>query len=161
MRRWMWAVVWLVVAPGLVAAQAANERRGQGYVFLAPVAVSDEGAVATVHVGIGGEGLVSRGLGLGGEIGYLAPPGRLEAGVGLFSANGSYHFRRGQKLVPFVTGGYSLLFRSGAAHGANFGGGINYWFRDRIGWRLEFRDQIADLDGPAHYVGFRIGLAFR
>jgi hypothetical protein len=153
----------MTLAPAIGMAQTAKEHRGQGYVFVAPGAVSSEGTTATLHFGVGGEGLVHKGLGIGAEIGYVGPTRGLGEGIGIFSANGSYHFRNASasgKLVPFVTGGYSLAFREGAASGVNFGGGVNYWFRERIGLRLEFRDQVF-ADGATHFYGFRIGLAFR
>ena len=65
--------------------------RGQGYVFVAPGGTSPE-TRATVHFGAGGEALVHKGLGVGAELGYLAPTDG--DGFGLFSANASYHFSR-------------------------------------------------------------------
>ena len=67
--------------------------------------------------GGGAEGLVYKGFGLGGEIGYVFPRNEFGCGFGLFSANPSYHFvnrKNPRKLIPFVTGGYSLAFRSGS-----------------------------------------------
>jgi hypothetical protein len=79
--------------------------------------------------------------------------------VGILSFNGSYHFGRSQKLSSFVSGGYSIGIREGHISLANFGGGTNYWFRDRVGLRLEFRDHV-DRDHN-QYLSGRIGLAFR
>jgi hypothetical protein len=118
----------------------------------------------TLHFGVGGEGLVYKGLGVGGEIGYLGATRHLNEGFGVFSPNVSYHFlnaTKSGKLAPFVTGGYSLLFRSGVGHAVNFGGGVNYWFKDRVGVRLEFRDHVVIYPDLGHFFGFRIGLAFR
>jgi hypothetical protein len=84
--------------------------------------------------------------------------------MGTLSPDVSYHFRPRsgeQKLVPFVTGGYTLFFRSGTANGFNFGGGVNYWFREHLGLRLEFRDNVSTTDATVHWLGFRVGLAFR
>jgi len=82
-------------------------------------------------------------------------------GFGLLSANLSYHFNQSRRLVPFVTGGATLGFRSGAtAGGGNFGGGVHYWFSERAALRLEFRDHIISSD-TSQIVGFRVGLAFR
>jgi hypothetical protein len=66
-------------------------------------------------------------------------------------------------VVPFITGGYSLLFGSGAAHGLNFGGGVNWWMRDRLALRLEARDHIFPVHrGPTPQAWeFRIGFSFR
>jgi hypothetical protein len=154
----------MTLVPSIGTAQSENEKRGQGYVFVAPGAISSSGTTATLHFGVGGEGLVHKGLGIGGEIGYLGSARGLQEGVGLFSANGSYHFKNAGaygKLVPFVTGGYSLIFRGGKTNGVNFGGGVNYWFREGVGLRLEFRDQVFTQGETTHYYGFRIGLVFR
>lgn len=145
-----------------IAAQTTSEHRGQGYAFVATGGYSD--STATLHFGVGGEGLVYKGLGVGGEIGYLAAARQLDSGFGVLSPNISYHFlnaSKSGKVVPFVTGGYSLFFRSGVAHGVNFGGGINYWFKERVGLRLEFRDHIPAHGDLGHFYGVRIGLAFR
>ena len=65
-----------------------------------------------------------------------------------------------------ITGGARsarVALRSGAINGVNFGGGVNYWFRERVGLRLEFRDQVGiELEGPSsHFYGLRVGLSFR
>lgn len=151
----------LVSIPGM--AQTSDEHKGQGYVFFAPGTTSPE-AIGTMHFGGGGEALVYKGLGLGGEVGYLAPWRSMGDGMGTFSPDVSYHFRPRsgeQKLVPFVTGGYTLFFRSGTANGFNFGGGVNYWFREHLGLHLEFRDNVSTTDATVHWLGFRVGLAFR
>lgn len=146
----------------LAAAPAFGQGKGHGYVFAAPGGVSGDGQTsAALHLGAGGEALVHRGLGVGAEIGYLANP-RLLAGAGLLSVNGSYHFASGQpaaKAVPFITGGYSLGFRSGVANLVNVGGGVNYWFKDQLGLRVEFRDHL--YASEVHLWSFRFGLAFR
>jgi hypothetical protein len=147
-----------------LAIAQTTEHRGQGYLFVAPGGVAPNGSTATLHFGVGGEGLLHKGLGVGGEIGYLTPARSFDSGFGIFSANGSYHFTQATasgKVVPFVTGGYSLFFRDGHANGFNAGGGVNYWFRERLGVRLEFRDQVVTEGREVHYLGFRVGLAFR
>lgn len=156
------AILLTALMPFVIAAQTTKEHRGQGYAFVAPGSTSDGGS--TLHFGIGGEGLVYKGLGVGGEIGYLGATRSLNEGFGVLSPDVSYHFlnaSKSGKLVPFVTGGYSLLFRSGVAHAGNFGGGVSYWFKDRVGLRLEFRDHVPAHADLGHFFGFRIGLAFR
>jgi len=135
--------------------------KGSGYVFIAPGVISGEGvSTATLHFGGGGGVLVYRGLAPGAEVGYLAPVHSPGDGFGIFSANLSYYFaRRQRRLVPFVTGGYSLAFRSGTASGGNFGGGVEYWLGDHVGARFEFRDHLFSSDSP-HFYGFRLGFAF-
>ncbi len=143
---------------------SASAQRSSGYFFLAPGGVSAGGSIsATLHLGAGAEGILGKGFGIGAEIGAL---GLTQAWgdtvAGAFSPNGYFHFARYRKspLDPFVTGGYTLLFRNGHANLFNFGGGVNYWFRSNLGLRLEFRDHVDSRSfGDVHWWGFRVGLA--
>jgi hypothetical protein len=133
---------------------------GQGYIFFAPGTLVGSGhSIRLTHFGGGGEAIFYKGAGIGIEAGFVAPWRNFCAGLGILSLNGSYHFSRSKRLSPFVTGGYSLGVRNGYINLVNFGGGANYWFRDRLGLRLEFRDHV----DRAHnqYVSGRIGLSFR
>jgi hypothetical protein len=162
MMRKLTFVILLAVLLPLAAAAQYKERRGQGYVFVAPGMI--DGEVATLHVGGGGEGLFYKGLGVGAEIGYLGIIRQLGNGVGVLSPNVSYHFTnatKSGKFAPFVTTGYSLLFRDGVASAVNIGGGMNWWFKERVGLRVEFRDHALVTGGAQHLFGVRIGLAFR
>jgi hypothetical protein len=83
-------------------------------------------------VGIGVEGPLYKGIVIGGELGYVAPHRYFSSGIGVASVNGAYHFLNWsspseRKAVPFVSAGYSLLFRDGTAKAINFGEGLNYW----------------------------------
>ncbi len=143
-----------------VQAQSSN-----GYLFFAPGGITCCGyTTMTLHFGAGGEAILGKGIGLGAEIGALGTRTGFEhSAVGIFSPNGYYHFIHGPgiRADPFLTGGYTLLFRSGHENLFNVGGGLNYWFHRRLGVRLEFRDHV-DTDGTSlHYWGFRFGLAFR
>lgn len=153
------AVVALIQA--VAFAQTPSDKRAWGYVFGGAGGNSGGGSTASFQVGAGGEGLVYKGLGLGAEIGYLAPFRAGSDGFGIFSPDVSYHFKSSHsKLVPFVTGGYSAAFRSGAiSSGGNFGGGVQYWMKDHLGLRLEFRDHVFSSDSP-HFYQFRVGLSF-
>ena len=160
MRRLVMVVSVLLGVQVAALGQTASEPRGWGYGFGAVGGTSGSSA-ATLHVGGGGEGLVYKGLGLGAEIGYLSPFQDLGDGIGILSTNVAYHFvKPNRKLVPFVSGGFSLAFRSGASGGGNFGGGVQYWMRPHVGLRLEFRDHVFSSDSP-HVYGFRVGLSFR
>jgi hypothetical protein len=161
MRKLFLAPLLAVLLPFAAAAQSVD-RRGQGYAFVAPT--TSTGGGSGLHFGAGGEGLVYKGLGLGAEVGYVAAARELGEGIGVLSPNVSYNFTkasRSGKFAPFVTGGYSLLFGSDALHAVNVGGGLNWWFKDRVGLRLEFRDHVTVRFGSAHLFGVRIGLAFR
>jgi hypothetical protein len=111
------------------------------------------------HVGGGAEFVGDSGFGGGLELGYLGPWSNGSVGVGVFSANGLYRFRTSGGTEPFLTGGYSLGFRSSAAHFGNFGGGVIHWFNSSTGLRLEFRDNVRDPSN--HWLVFRAGVMFR
>lgn len=160
MRKMILGAMFLMMVQGMALAQGSNERRGWGYVFGGAGASSGDFSTGFFQFGGGGEGLAYKGLGLGAEIGYLAPFSSGGDGLGLFSGDASYHFSRTSKLVPFVTGGYSAIFRSGASHGGNFGGGVHYWMKDHVGLRFEVRDHVFSSDSP-HLFQFRVGLSFR
>lgn len=146
------------------AKQTTNENgSGYGYIFAAPGGASGGGS-GTLHIGGGGEGVLKNGAGIGVELAYLTPFESIGDGLGTFSVNGSYHFlksSKSEKLVPFVTGGYTGFFRSGYANGVNFGGGVNYWFKQRVGLRVEFRDNVLIDSGSIHFLNVRAGLTFR
>jgi hypothetical protein len=131
-----------------------------GYAFFAPGGATSGGhTTGLYHAGAGGEGVFRIGIGIGAEVGYFSSRDRFASGFGLASINGSYHFNKGANIVPFVTGGYSLAFRSGTASLGNFGGGVNWWFRPKLGLKTEFRDHIHS-DG-LHLWSFRFGVTFR
>jgi hypothetical protein len=113
-----------------------------------------------MHVGAGGEALLYKGLGAGAEIGGIWALQGSDL-LAVFSADGSYHFSRGRKISPFLTGGYSLIWGDGSANMVNFGGGINWWLGERKGIRLEFRDHVYAEGSNRQIVEFRIGFAFR
>lgn len=164
MRKIIVGVIILIAAQGVALAQGSSQPRAWGYFVGGAGANTGNGfSTGTFSVAGGGEGLVAGGFGLGGEVGYLAPFEAAGDGIGILSVNPSYHFRNAsasKKLVPFVTGGFSLAFRSGSSGGGNFGGGVQYWMKDHLGLRVEFRDHIFSSDSP-HFLQFRVGLSFR
>ncbi len=171
MSRVIGTIFLMICLPLLAAAQNADHK-GQGYVYFAPgVGALDFEAESegTLHLGAGGEGFFTRNLGVGADVGYLAPFEAFSEGLGTFSPNFVARFpsQSGSgKVEPFVAGGYTLFFRSGIGHGFNFGGGLNYWFKERLGLRFEVRDNVGvkterGFDDTVHFVGFRIGLTFR
>lgn len=146
------------------SAQDSGDRRGWGYIFAGPSVSTGSDSGTSLNVGGGGEALLAGGFGVGGEVGYLADTNRFGNGLGLASANLSYHFNgsdSSRKVVPFVTGGASLGFRDGVnAGGGNFGGGAQYWFKERVAARFEVRTYVFSSDSPFN-VGFRVGLSFK
>src|SRR5215475_271456 len=117
----------LFVCAGSNLSAAERDAAGHGYLFAAPGTIAGE-SMATLHFGGGGEARIYKGFGAALELGYLAPLHYLSDGIGVFSANGSYHFLSqvgSGKVVPFASAGYSLGFRSGTVSGFNVGAGIN------------------------------------
>ena len=111
------------------------------------------------HVAGGGEALFRGRAGIAGEVGLIN-------NLTLGSANGVAHLvpsRAGHRLSPFVTGGWTRMSSGEGTFDAwNAGGGLDVWPRDRVGFRLEFRDHIRpDSRGNVHYWTIRGGIAFR
>ncbi|HOL70287.1 MAG TPA: hypothetical protein PLA43_09010 [Bryobacteraceae bacterium] len=137
-----------------------------GYVFSAPgIVTAGSQAVGNIHIGAGVEGAIGKGIGAGLELGAMSGTRCFpECVVGVFSPNINYHFLRGneRRADPFVTAGYTLMFRHGHANMFNFGGGMNYWVARRVGFRVELRNHVHVYNGSwFHYLGVRFGLAFR
>jgi len=152
-----------VVTAGAMMAQT------HGYAFVAPGVVSygsnletpaNKGTSGLIHLGFGGEYVFKDTIGAGAEIGFL---GRTDLGaLGAASINGYYHFKRNGSWAPFVTAGYSNffeLFHSDSL--ANIGGGVNYWYKDHLGIKLEVRDHFSSGVNSANYLEFRFGFDFK
>lgn len=82
---------------------------------------------------------------------------------GLLTAKVGYHFvdrGRPARVDPFINLLVGGAFTGDiAASSAGFGGGLNYWFSDRIGLHSEARFQVVSvMEG---LLTFRIGLSFR
>ena len=143
---------------------AALAQRSLGYWYVAPGGLTSSGVTAfTMQIGGGGEIALRKGVALGIEGGVVGVKREFFHSLqGEGAVNGYYHFNhsREARWDPFVTGGYSMLFRKGVSNLGNFGGGFNYWFAENVAFRFEFRDQV--LGGPAttHYWGGRVGLSF-
>ena len=162
MRNMLIGICAVVLASVPALAQEQQKRaQGQGYAFVAAGAVNAEEGL--LHFGGGGEAYIRGGFGIGAELGYMAAFRYFGDGIGIFSLNGLYDFGRtgGAKVSPFVTGGYTLSFRGGTANALNVGGGVHYWFKDRVGLRVEFRDHISPQVCTCHFWQGRIGFAFR
>jgi hypothetical protein len=151
------------------AALAQDEqRRGQGFAFGTAGGWTDDPGTLQVGAGIGGEKRVYKGFTLGADFSVAAAPPR-DYSVIVVSANGWYHFENARKFGkwdPFVTAGVSAVGacsdECGRGGGFNVGGGVQYWFRPKKSWRVEFRDHmISDSFSPVlHKWEFRVGLGF-
>lgn len=143
---------------------AAAAQTSSGYVYFAPGGSTTSGhTLMTIQVGVGGDLVLGKGIGVGAEIGAMAPREHFSSALGVLSPNLSYHFvhQEGRKLDPYITGGYTLLFREGHENLFNYGVGTNYWFARRVGLKMEFRDQVATVGTTVHFWGIHLGVAFR
>ena len=150
----------------LLPAAAAAQNGPVGYVFGGAGASTLTGSSTSgYNFGVGAEYRVRR-FSAGGEIGGISLRRNLglttkRSLMALGALNASYHFRSGKRgsrvRDPFVTAGISLL--NGTNGFLHYGGGMNYWFRRRVGLRFEFRDHV-DGDGD-HIWQVRVGFNFR
>jgi hypothetical protein len=160
----MAVVAGIVLASAPAGAQERSDARMQPYTFAAPGGISNGGT--SLHLGGGIEVLAWKGLGASFEGGYVGPlPDGFDYGIGVVSANAFYQFGRPQrrKVTPFVTGGYSLGFRSQSVNAVNVGAGVNYWLSEGVALRLELRDHIPIENGlrDEHLWGARVGFTWR
>ena len=135
--------------------------QGQGYAVAGPAGVSGffGSSASSVHVAGGGEALAGGLGGVGAEAGALANSSNVLLVV---SGNGVAHLSRG-RFSPFVTAGYTRMQSGeGGFNAWNEGGGADYWVRDGVGIRFDFRDHVRpDSRGTVHYWTFRGGVVFR
>jgi hypothetical protein len=156
----------LIALAGLMLSAGASNAQptSQGSVVVAAGANSNGFSAGQPFFQVtgAGEALIQNRVGLGGELG-LARGGRDTWAT--VSLNGRLYFpREGNRngVAPFVSGGYTTFFTgSGGIAALDVGGGVTYWFNDRTGLLLEFRDALSQPLGPNHYWTARIGIAFR
>ncbi len=156
----------VIAVVALLASGAARaQTTGEGSVAVGPGAYSNGvSAGPVIQFGGGGEAIVKRAFGIGGEASLTGASG---GGFLESSLKASYHFRpqgATHRVVPFVSGGYTLLgtlTERGGLNGVNFGGGLTYWL-GREGVRVEVRDVVLDTGfRTTQYWTARIGLSFR
>ena len=164
-------LLFLLVASAAALAQTPQppqgpkkEYGGQGYGYIGPGAFTTD-SDALIHYGAGGEGFLKGGFAANIDVGGFSSSRNFSEGFAVISPGVSYHFKKASqsgKVVPFVTGGYTLFAGSGGVdNGIHFGGGVNYWFKERIGLRVEIRDFVPVPVDDFHILGFRFGVSFR
>lgn len=140
----------------LLLSSALFAQGSNGYFFIAPGGASGS---STLHLGAGAEGRFARYFGAGAELGALGFTSAWgDSVVGVFSPGLYIHPASDRQLDPYVTGGYTLMFRSGHENLGYIGAGLNWWFRRNLGLKLEFRDH---LHSSTSFWQFRFGIAFR
>jgi hypothetical protein len=147
--------------PQAEPAEKTFEYNGNAYTFFSAGACLH--GYANVGVGGGAERFIWRGLTIGAEIGYYNFPADRSAGYGVATLNPGYHFvnrKKPAKWDPYVSATVSGLgFASGGVVPAGrLGGGVNYWFKEKIGLQTGVQFQAI---GREPLVLFRVGLTFR
>lgn len=110
--------------------------------------------------GAGAEALLWKGLTVGIDGNYQQFTDGW--GYGTVTPEFGYHFvkRDGTgRWDPFFTMGAGWVMARGVGATANAGGGVIYWFKPRLGIRLEYRTHIIAADEAVN--AFRVGISFR
>jgi hypothetical protein len=153
---WMRVLLIFIFTVGASVNVAAAQVRSHGYV----VAEGGGGTASSemAQIGVGINKVWKRGFSIGTEGGY----GGMEGGdFGFWSFNIGQHFRPTSRIVPFVTGGVSVVAWSS---GFNVGGGIHRQFSDHFGLRIEFRQYLLSdscCDGTLGLATGRVAWTFR
>ena len=135
---------------------------GNGYVFFSGGGCQH--GYLNLGGGAGGEGFLWRGLTLGGEAGYYRFPADRSFGYGIFAVGPGYHFvdrHKAAKWDPYLTMGIvgGAIGPGALARAGSIGGGVNYWFKERLGLQTGAQVQVIAVEEVV--VAFRIGLTFR
>jgi hypothetical protein len=161
----LWLRVWWILLWSFTCAAAVHAQESNTYLFVAPGAVSGGSQIQrTYQLGGGMERLLNTHFGVGAELSSILPPDHIQKNTrGVFGLDAILPFTDERPFMPFATAGYAFLFHGLTANLVTYGGGIQYWYQENRGLRLEVRDQVW-ANGPTgalHYWGIRVGLTFR
>jgi hypothetical protein len=139
-----------VVALGLGAVRNTSAQTVQGHASSGLLqAVTRFEDFSGTHLAGGADVLFNGAAGITGEVGALVAGG---SPAGVTSVGGILQARasRMRRALPFVTGGYTMLWSEGeSVDGWFVGGGVTWWTSQRLGVRLELRDHIVTGDREA------------
>ena len=152
-------VLLLSAAPALAQERTGSEKRV--FFYGAPgVIIGTE--IATLHFGGGTETVWPNGIGFAFDAGYITPLEAFEEGFFTVSPALLYEFQIDGKLKPYVRGGVTLMFNH---HGGDLplhvGGGVNYWFKERMAMKCEVRDTFYAQDAGTGLLDFIVGVVFK
>ena len=155
----------VVVFGTLLFASPAWAQESQGadkraFFFGAPGVIMGTDA-ATMHVGGGVETVWANGLGFAFDAGYFTGS---DFGNGAVSISPAmiYELPVNGRVKPYVRGGGTLLAnRSHAGLLWTVGGGVNFWFKERMALKVEIRDSFFAEDPGEGLVDVMVGLVFR
>lgn len=158
---------WVLLVSAFATSQSApNVDYLRKYVFIAPGSETAQQMTSSSYaVGGGAEQLLGKGFAAGIDLSALIPgKGKANNAIGSTSFNGYFHPIMKSNYDIFVTSGYSLMFRDFVANGFNFGGGVNFWYRENRGLYFEVREEAGQHKPEFlehHFFQVRIGLSFR
>ena len=153
----------LVLLAALALPLAAQSYNGSAYGFF--TAGACQHGYALYGGGGGVEGFLWKGLTAGVDVSQQRfADDRRTLGMTLFSVPVGYHFvdrNKPLKWDPFVSAGVIgvAAWQGSFGYHSNIGGGVTYWFKDRLGVRTEFRAHVIGYDEVTSQ--FRIGIAWR
>ena len=148
----------LFAAPAFAQNSQGADKRA--FFFGAPGVITGTEAT-TARVGGGVETVWSNGLGFAFDAGYFTGSDFGNGAVS-FSPAIIYEFPVNGRVRPYVRGGGALLAnRHGGVALWTVGGGVNYWFKERMALKVEIRDSFASEDPRYGLLDVMIGLVFR
>lgn len=152
--------VMLFASPAL--AQDVSGVNTRGFVFVAPGTYTGYDSETMLRFGGGIETVARNGLGFAFDAGWLTTTRGLENGITSVSGAMLYEFPLDRPVRPYLRGGAGLIAnRSGSEAFWNIGGGINYWFRDRHGLKVEVRDTFTDSNMRYGLLEVLVGYMFK
>jgi len=150
-----------------------SQQGGRFYGFIAPGGQARSVGSSPTMLGFGAAGMYvgANGWGGGAELAAVGPMKHTDDFnnwnkdvVGLFTLNGIKVFGLGDKFEAFGTSGYGRTFmRNSGANWWEIGGGVNYWFHEKLGLTIELRDYIhrVDKNDWVQYWAPRFGITWR
>lgn len=160
MRRISIVVLVMLVFASPAFAQENPGTETRGFFFVAPGTFTGySGDPVMLRFGGGVETVARSGLGFAFDAGWLTSSEGMDYGMGSFSGAVMYEFPVNGRVKPYVRGGAGIVAnRSGGEPFWNFGGGINYWFRDSTGLKVEVRDTLQDTNLRYGLLEVMVGL---
>jgi len=136
---WICALFFLSSESFLCQAQV---KKFHGYVFSGVAAGAN---LTDPIVGGGAEVLIKRGFGIAvdGAV-YIGEGGDAQLVAFLFGA--IYMFHPERQTVPFIRAGAVGYALTDGAGGGHFGAGVNHWFSEHLGLRVEANALVGDIN---------------
>ncbi len=130
----------------------AQVKKFHGYVFSGVAAGS---GFTDPIVGGGAEVLIGGGFGIAADSAvYIGEGGDAHLVTLLFGA--IYMFHPEHQTVPFVRAGVAGYALTDGAGGGHFGGGVNHWFSEHLGLRVEANALVGDINSGEIRFGLLI-----